>query len=113
MGFIHQTQMKNLFSKASRAAATYTSSVIDVSQYEEGLILIDVDTVGTSATLTPTVQIADDKNGPWFDHPTTIAAISTVSQKAYSFTNIGHFMRVSAVVATAAVDFSIDFLGKT
>lgn len=117
-----------IFESSSRAAATYTSDAL-VNQNALGVRLFIVTTSTGSGTLTVTVENQDPASGDWFaiDGATTTAfddpndimmtiypSIAETSydsdpQPSYVAVNdhLGHTWRVKAVVATAAVTFSI------
>lgn len=111
---------KTIFESQSRAAGNQTSAAITVAGFTGARFFLDV-SVPNGGSVTPKVQALDQLSGNWVDIPAAVfAAVSTTATKTMSIRPgvaetanesvadaVADTFRVIAVVATAAVTFSM------
>lgn len=111
---------KVIFESGSRAAGNHTSAAFTASGYVGARLFLDV-SVPNGGTVAPKLQAMDAQSGNWVDLPGAVfPTTSTTTTKQLSVRPgiaetaneavsdvLGDTLRVIAVVATAAVTFSM------
>lgn len=107
-----------VLAKTIEASGTFgspgSSSSINVSDFIEGLIYIDVTSVsGTNPSMTLTMQSSYD-NSNWFDTGSSVTITST-GKTVIPIANFGLYIRFNRTLSGTDPSFtySIVFLGKT
>lgn len=90
--------MQSLLASAQRNAGTVTSEWKKVGWAIEGQLGISVTGENGTASLNVTIQTSPDKGTTIYTH-TTCSEITTVTTQLNKLTNLGLWMRVSAIVA--------------
>ena len=111
-------EMELLPSAARTNATAANGADVDVSQFSEGEILLDVTAVsGTSPTLTLTLEVKSRLAAGYFTHTAleSALAIAGAVKKRYAVTNFGGIIRVVHNVGgtTPSITYSLTFVGKT
>lgn len=109
-----------LQSGASPVTTNGQSNGFDVSQFAEGLLLINVTAVsGTSPTLSLFLETLDPVTNTWFTHPITPSPngwqYTAVKKDIYQVTNFGQQIRLRWTVTgtSASFTFSAVFVAKS
>lgn len=101
-----------VFTSQARAAGTYLSDWMDLFEFTEGVLYVDVTALDPGATIDITVEGSPDKVKAWNE-----AAMPTVTATGQPdplhLVNFGRFVRVKAVVAGGSATFSSKLVGKT
>lgn len=99
----------------SHSIATHTGTAIDVSG-EQTLICLNAGAVGTGGSVAAKIQESDD-NTNWQDFTggafTTVTATNDNAIQEKDYTGLKQYIRVLAVVAGAACEFSADVITKS
>lgn len=110
-----QCTTHTLLASAQRAAGTFPSTWLKVGSVIEGLLMVSVTAENGTATLNITVQVSPDGGTTVVTH-TTLSEITAVGSVVSKLTQIGEWIRISAVVAgtdTPKFTFSAHLAVKT
>jgi hypothetical protein len=101
-----------VFIAQARAAGTYLSDWMDLFEFTEGVLYVDVSAIDPGANIVVTAESSPDKVTAWKE-----AAMPTITAAGQPdplhLVNFGRFVRIKAVVAAGNATFSARLLGKT
>jgi hypothetical protein len=101
-----------VFSSQVRAAGTYLSDWMDLFEFAEGLLYVDVTAIDPGANIVVTAESSPDKVKAWKE--ATMTTITATGQPdPLHLANFGRFVRIKAVVAGGNATFSSKLVGKT
>lgn len=86
--------------------STVSSRSFDVDRMNTAVLFVDATVVVATGTLNITIEDSPDGTR-WFTH-TAGAQITAAGKQVIRVTNLGRFVRVTAVVGTANVTFQLD-----
>ncbi len=112
---IRGTQNIQVLPSAARTTSAQ-SGAIDVGDYIEGLLLINITAAsGTTPSMTLKVQAYDDANAVWYDLPDSIAAQTAVGKVLVRLANFGEQIRLDYAITgtTPSFTFSAQFVAKS
>jgi hypothetical protein len=98
-----------VLASGSRTAGTTTSPDVPVEAFDEVNVYTDV--TALTGSLVVTAQMSPDGGTTWFDH-TAGGSISATGRQVLKLTNAGKLMRVSCVITTGPITFSVTIEGK-
>lgn len=101
-----------VFVNQARAAGTYLSDWMDLFEFIEAVLYVDVTALDPGASITITAESSPDKAQAWKE--ATMPSITATGQPdPLHLVNFGRFVRVKAVVAAGNATFSSRLVGKT
>lgn len=106
-------QVHTLYSSAVLDSSDTATSSLDVSEYIEGIILINLTAETGTATLAMTLQISPD-NSTWFTAAESFTNMTAIGKQVVKITNFGKYIKVGTTVTGTGSWFtgSITFIGK-
>ena len=101
-----------VFASQARAASTYLSDWMDLFEFTEGVLYVDVTAIDAGASIVITAEGSPDKVKAWKE--ATMPTITATGQPdPLHLANFGRFVRIKAVVAAGNATFSTRLVGKT
>jgi len=101
-----------VFSSQVRAAGTYLSDWMDLFEFAEGVLYVDVTAIDPTASIDITAESSPDKAKAWTE--ASMPTITAVGQPdPLHLVNFGRYVRIKAVVAGGNATFSTKLVGKT
>ena len=100
-----KVSVKTLLSSSTVTASTAQTSSFLVSEYNEGIIYVDVTAEASTSTLDIIIQSSPD-DSEWYTH-TTIGQITATGNTLQGITNFGKYVRISYIVGGTSFTFSI------
>ncbi len=101
-----------VFASQARAADTYLSDWMDLFEFTEGVLYVDVTAIDPGANIVVTAESSPDKVKAWKEAamPTIIP---TGQPDQLHLSNFGRFDPIQAVVAAGNATFNARVVGKT